>query len=240
MLPRFAQSAAAIKLAIIFGPVISALDDLNMTMNISKNLIALIVPLVGVLLLALLFRPLLKDVFLYAPQEGDIVFQSLPPNELVAAISGITNSPFSHCGLIQKVNDEWMVIESLGDVHYTNLNQWMRRGAGAGVVVYRCAMNSDETVRVMKSASAMLGKKYDLRYDFDDEKIYCSELVYKAFDRGIGVKLGKIDKLGDLNWQPYEKTIVKFENGPAPLAREMITPVAITRDGRLVKVFDSF
>lgn len=211
-----------------------------MTMIKSKNIILLLVPLIGVLLLAILFRPLLKDLIFYDPQEGDIVFQSLPPNELVTAISGITNSPFSHCGLIQRVNGEWMVIESLGDVHCTNLNKWMRRGAGAGVVVYRYVLNSDETVRVMKSASGMLGKKYDLRYDFDDEKIYCSELVYKAFDRGIGVRLGKTDKLGDLNWQPYEKTIVKFEHGPVPLAREMITPVAISRDSRLLKVFDSF
>ena len=34
----------------------------------------------------------------YSPREGDVVFQSLPRGDLVDAIEGITNSPFSHCG----------------------------------------------------------------------------------------------------------------------------------------------
>jgi hypothetical protein len=37
--------------------------------------------------------------------------------------------------------------------------------------------------------------------------IYCSELVYLAYDRGCGIKIGEWEKLGSLNWKPKETFI---------------------------------
>ncbi len=202
--------------------------------------ILFLMPMVMVILLAYVFRTLGKDVFFYEPMRGDLIFQSLPPNELVTAISGITHSHLSHCGLLTKVEGQWMVIESLGTVHLTPLFTWMRRGSGAGIAVYRLPMTEIQVDQVIRSAQEMLGKPYDLKYDFDDEKIYCSELIYRAFERGMELKIGVLDRLGDLNWRPFEKTILKFEEGPVPVDRLMITPVALTKDPRLSKVFDSF
>jgi hypothetical protein len=71
----------------------------------------------------------------------------------------------------------------------------------------------------------------------DEAKIYCSELLWKATRDATGVRLGKIQKLGDLNWRPYEQVMREIENGALPLEREMITPRAVTEDGRLKEVF---
>ncbi len=58
----------------------------------------------------------------------------------------------------------------------------------------------------------------------DDAKIYCSELIYKAFKKAGGGALGITRLLGDLNWKPHEQTIRAITGGQVPLSREMITP----------------
>src|SRR4051812_17861499 len=49
----------------------------------------------------------------YAPQEGDILFQSLPRGPVVRAIEGATHSPYSHCGIVgQDEGGNWIVYEA--------------------------------------------------------------------------------------------------------------------------------
>jgi uncharacterized protein YycO len=43
------------------------------------------------------------------------------------------------------------------------------------------------------------GKPYDLTFEWSDDRIYCSELVWKIYDRGIGIQVGKIKKLRDFD-----------------------------------------
>ena len=79
----------------------------------------------------------------YRPQEGDIVFQSLlktklvPKTELVRTIEGITDSCYSHCGVVVKRDGKWYVNEAIFDVHDTPLFSWIFRGRGARFAVYR-------------------------------------------------------------------------------------------------------
>jgi len=40
----------------------------------------------------------------YAKKEGDLIFQSLPFGELTTVIEGVTDSPYSHVGLVIKKN----------------------------------------------------------------------------------------------------------------------------------------
>ena len=57
----------------------------------------------------------------YLIQEGDILFQSLPKNPVVVAIEGVTESDFSHCGIVVKREDDWHVLEAIGPVKETPL-----------------------------------------------------------------------------------------------------------------------
>lgn len=176
-------------------------------------------------------------IWSYDPQEGDIVFQSLPRADLVDAIEGVSNSPHSHCGMVMRKNGEWVVVEAIGSVRETPLWQWIIRGRGYSREIYRLKDKSGLDVEKLRTALYQFeGRPYDFHYAMGDTEIYCSELVYKAYDRSHGIKIGEIEKLGSLNWKPFEAFIREMENGELPLDRDMITPVALTRSPLLVQV----
>ena len=180
----------------------------------------------------------LAGYYLSDKQEVDIVFQSLPHGELVDAIEGVTQSEWSHCGLLKKVGNKWFVAEALGNVHYTPLQLWIIRGRRSKLEAYRLR-NIPEglTSKIDSGIKRMLGRPYDYHYAPDDSEIYCSELVYKVYDRELNIKVGTWQKLSALNWQPYEDFIRSLEPGKMPLDREMVTPVSITKNSNVYRVY---
>jgi uncharacterized protein YycO len=183
----------------------------------------------------------------YQPQEGDILFQSIiksdmvPQTDMVRLIEGATNSPYSHCGVVVKKKDEWYVCEAMVfGVKEIPLWMWVSRGERAKYDVYRLKddyrQHLPQFLDVLKSH---LDKPYDWRYRMDDESLYCSELVYKAFKESANEELGETVRLGDLDWEPYRETIVKYEKTDPPLDRLIITPAHLSRATQLEKIFSN-
>ncbi|MBI5380589.1 MAG: hypothetical protein HZA31_01690 [Opitutae bacterium] len=194
---------------------------------------------IGLLLTALFFTgcfsKLPRD---YDIREGDILFQSLPRCELVDTIEDATYSSFSHCGIVAKTADELVVIEAIGPVRETPISSWIGQGRGNRFSAYRLAPEFAAKIpAILSAARGYLGKPYDIHYRFDDDRIYCSELIFKAFRTVTGKNLGKVEKLGDLNWKPHEKFIRSIE-GYVPVEREMITPQAMSEAPELTKVYE--
>jgi len=174
----------------------------------------------------------------YAPEECDIIFQSLPHADLVDAIEGITHSPYSHCGVVLKEKGEWIVFESIGHVHGTPLLLWMQRGRGAAIAVYRLKPEYQKHLpEFRKQLLAYEGYNYDYDYKITDNEIYCSELPYQAYLKTTGQPLGKLEKLGDLDWKPYEAFIRSVQGNKLPLDREMITPKSLSEAPQLHEVY---
>jgi len=174
----------------------------------------------------------------YAPRVGDVVFQSLPSGELSRLIEGTTGSPFSHCGVVALDRGRWVVVEAIGPVLETPLERWIRRGRGGRIWAYRLAADKRAAIPAFVAAArSFLGRPYDKRYRMDDERIYCSELVHKAYRRACGQSLGRLVALRDLNWRPHAATIRRLEGGDPPLDREMITPRDLARAAELQPVF---
>lgn len=173
----------------------------------------------------------------YTPQHGDIVFQSLPHMPIIDAIEGCTHSPYSHCGIVVKRDNGWQVLEAIGPVKYTRLEIWISQGRNHAFAVSRLKPAYQPKISAMISAAEkFIGLPYDSQYEMDDRKIYCSELIYKGFKGATGQSLGKIVKLGDLNWQPYAEVIRAIAGDPPPLDREMITPRDLAKAEQLVEV----
>jgi hypothetical protein len=158
----------------------------------------------------------LAGYYISDKKTGDILFQSLPHAELVDAIEGVTNSAWSHCGILVLRDGRWFVAEAIGEVRYTPLCLWIVRGRGSRVDSYRVKNFKDENKdQITAGVEKLLGRSYDFSYAPDDSEIYCSELVYKVYDRQLGIKVGDWEKLGDLNWKPMERFISSNPEGLA-------------------------
>ena len=165
----------------------------------------------------------------YEPKEGDVLFQSLPDApglDIVDAIEGSTESPYSHCGVVVKKDGKWFVLEAMVPVVMeTSFEQWVKRGRGK-FDAYR--LKEEHRERIPDWILAMkkrMGKRYDFRYRMSDEEIYCSELPFDAWQEITGENMGKVVQLGDLKWQKYRKVIQRIEGSETiPVERKMITP----------------
>lgn len=173
----------------------------------------------------------------YLPEEGDVLFQKIGESPLPQAIRIATLSNFSHCGLVLRGRDgSWQVIEAIGPVQETPLQEWLERDHGHFTA---CRLKAAERAAIpawTEASRKYLGRPYDLHFSLNDEAIYCSELVWKAWRDATGKELGHLEKLGDLNWLPATPVILGLE-GHLPLERQMITPVMISRASELERIW---
>jgi hypothetical protein len=174
----------------------------------------------------------------YQPRAGDIIFQSLNGSELGAVIESATKSPFSHCGIVTKQCDAWMVLEAIGPVQEIPLAYWILRGKNMKYDVFRLDDRYQSKIpNIIEHARAYLGRPYDIQYEFDDAKIYCSELIFKAFKQATTEDLGKVVELGTLDWKDHEDFIRRITGGDLPLNRLMITPADLAKAKQLHHVY---
>ncbi len=174
----------------------------------------------------------------FEPHAGDMLFQSLGKNLLTDLIQGSSESPFSHCGMVVGKAGAWQVIEAIGPVRQISLEEWIAQGTGGGFAAFR--LSDEYQVRIpqiVAEARKFLGRPYDSRFRFDDEHIYCSELLFKAFRSATGEPLGRVRQVRELKWEPYRATIEALEGGPVPLERELITPRDLSEAPQLRAIF---
>lgn len=177
----------------------------------------------------------------YEPREGDVVFQALPlDDDLIQAIEGVTESHYSHVGVLLKRNEIWAVIEaSRPGVIYTPFETWKAKGRDGRWAAYRLkGAYLKHIPQFLKDLQQHVGKPYDFKYELSEDKLYCSELVYHAWRSSTGQEMGKLKKVGDLNWKPYSATIEKYNGAPVPVERQVISPIELSKAGQLKKVYD--
>lgn len=136
-------------------------------------------------------------------QEGDLIFQtSLSAQSKPIQLA--TKSQYSHCGVIFKEKEGYFVLEAVQPVKKTQLDKWIARGENKKYVVKRLK-NSNEILSEMallkmkQIGQEFIGKNYDLTFEWTDDKIYCSELIWKIYKRAIGIEIGKLQKLKDFD-----------------------------------------
>ena len=178
----------------------------------------------------------------YTPQDGDIVFHTSRSAQS-QAIQLATGSQYSHMGIVYVTDGEAHVFEAVQPVKATPLNEWIQRGEGGHFVAKRLR-NADtlltkEALKKMHSIGAeMRGKNYDLTFEWSDDRIYCSELVYKIYKRGAGIEVGKLQKLSefDLSNPIVKAKLVERYGTKIPLDEPVISPGAIFTDTNLMEV----
>ncbi|MFC1855258.1 YiiX/YebB-like N1pC/P60 family cysteine hydrolase [Thermodesulfobacteriota bacterium] len=182
-----------------------------------------------------------QDDFFSALKTGDVIFQKLP-SELSRVISEVTKSELSHCGMIIRTDDKTLkVIEAVGPVRIIPIDDFINNGIDKKFAVIRLKdVSAIDFDAVVDESKKFLNRPYDFQYRFDDEYIYCSELVYKAYLNAENIKIAKVVKLKELNYKDNIPFIKSLTGGDVPLEREMVTPVDLYNSNKFEKLFSNF
>jgi hypothetical protein len=167
------------------------------------------------------------------PRDGDVIFQTSLSSQSLA-IQKATRSKYSHMGVVFVRDGRPFVLEAAGTVRFTPLGEWIARGQGGRYVIKRLRGADErltpaalETMR--RVAARFLGKPYDLYFEWSDDRICCSELVWKIYDEALGEQVGRLQRLRDFDLSdPVVRATMRERYGDAPpLDEVVIAPAAM-------------
>ena len=179
-------------------------------------------------------------------QNGDIIFQSSQSKQC-EAVKIATNSKFSHCGIIYIENGKTYVYEAVQPVKMTLFEDWISHGKDSKYVVQRLK-NADkiltkEAIDKMKTYGKTFNNKdYDVYFEWSDEKMYCSELVWKIYKNGAGIELCGLESLKSFTLEhELVKEILKERYGnKIPLDEKVVAPSQLVDSPLLETVLDTY
>jgi hypothetical protein len=173
-------------------------------------------------------------------REGDIVFSGSEQGQGEAIIAA-TGSPYTHCGIVFRKAGKLMVLEAVQPVGVVSLEEFRSRGKPGTFLARRLKTPlTPEKYRQARSwAEAQVGKNYDVRFLWDDGKLYCSELVWKIYHHA-GVELCEPRRFRDYDLEkPSVRKIIKERFGSPdhiPLDEKVIAPSDLAGSTLLVDV----
>ena len=136
-------------------------------------------------------------------KEGDLLFQDLDSSPLCEAIesvtSGYNNYNISHIGFVINVNDELKVLEAIPPkVKLTDLDTFLFRSTDSNNNPKVFVGRLDEKFQnIIPAAADYCLSKLEFDYDefflINNNKYYCSELIYESFENNNIFKLEKMN-----------------------------------------------
>ncbi|TAH28841.1 MAG: YiiX family permuted papain-like enzyme [Cytophagales bacterium] len=175
-------------------------------------------------------------------QNGDIIFQ-ISLSGQGKAIQLATKSNYTHCGLIVEKNNQFYVFEAETHVKAIRLKKWIERGKNQHFVVKRLK-NAEKILtktmieNITKQILKYNEKRYDIYFSWSDEAMYCSELVWKIYQKATGIEVGNLQKLKDFDLTSNEvkqKLKERYGNN-IPLEEKVISPESIFKSDKLEEI----
>lgn len=182
-------------------------------------------------------------------QVGDFLFQDLDSSPLCEAIESVTpgynNGNFSHIGIIIKGGDpilqnidskfeekyfynlqqDYRVLEAIpAEVTTTRIDSFLNNSldslSNPKVIVGRLKVEYRYLIKdAIRFLNGKIGVKYDDEFLLNNEKYYCSELIYEAFKKEDIFELAPMNFMNKENkimpiWQNYyDKLNMKVPQG---------------------------
>ena len=144
-------------------------------------------------------------------QNGDLIFVGAQTEELSGAINRVTKindeTNFDHVGLIEKTADSIFVLHAapMGgsqreEIHHFYTSQSEKKNK---IVIYRLKNEYQSTIsHATTKAKTMLGKPYNWLYILNDDELYCSDFIERAF------RDDKVFELIPMNFKNKETGII--------------------------------
>lgn len=189
-------------------------------------------------------------------KSGDLIFQTSIDRQSPAIIFA-THSLYTHIGIIEQRADGYYVIEAAEPVRETPLGNYISRGWGEYITILRYPDLSDmQRKAIIQQAKTYLGRHYNFVFYMKSDSIYCSELPYLVF-KSLHIPLGSEQKISNLSVNnPIVHRLFEARWTFHPLCREnrmdyescwqavleqpIVTPVNISQDSHLQKLFDNY
>lgn len=182
-------------------------------------------------------------------KDGDILFQYFT-GDLSLVIEEVQKTQWTHVGIMFKEKDGWYVYEAVGPVVKTPLRDFLRETRDQKVSLTR--VHSDlvdfskrsNVTALKKSFKPYEGIDYDYLFQWSDDVIYCSELVYKMFHSTFGIEIGAVQKVGELDLsgplaQQLVAQLIEYVDPETYLEEPIVTPGSQILDSDLSVVYDS-
>jgi len=189
----------------------------------------------------LLFFAIISSPFGFSQsfQDGDLIFQHSVSIQSTA-VQLATSSYYSHCGIIFYLNGEPYVFEAIEPVGVRTLEDWINSGEDQNYAVYRLknrSLNATELSTMKSYLKNQLDKHYDLGFNWSDKEMYCSELVFKAYQQ-IGITLCPTQALGSfrLDHPKVKRILTQRYGNNIPYDEPMVSPGQLSDSKLLYKV----
>lgn len=176
-------------------------------------------------------------------KSGDLIFQSSNAGQ-GKAIQLATKSPYSHVGIIFEHDNGLFVIEAVQPVKITPLQSFINRTANKKYVVKRLKnaddiLTAEKVIEMKNWANEYLGKDYDLFFEWSNERIYCSELVWKMYHENTGIEIGELQTLQsfDLSNPIVQQKMKERYGNDVPMDELVISPGTMFESELLEKVY---
>lgn len=182
-------------------------------------------------------------------KDGDVIFQYFT-GDLSLVIEEVQKTQWTHVGILFKEKSGWYVYEAVGPVVKTPLRDFLRQTRDQKVAVTRVKSEVvDLSVRsnvkaLKKSFQPFEDIEYDFLFQWSDDFIYCSELVYKMFKQTFDVEIGTVHKVGDLDLSgPLAAQLVdqllEYVDEETYLEESIVVPGSQITDSDLQVVYES-
>lgn len=151
-------------------------------------------------------------------KEGDIIFQETRSQQS-KALKLATKSRYTHVGIIFKKRNRLYVLEAVQPVRITGFNTFIRRGVNRHFIIKRLKkadelLTETNILKMKKYSRNFLGKNYDIYFEWSNNRIYCSELVWKIYKKVLNVELGELQTLKDFDLShPHVKRLMRRRYG---------------------------
>lgn len=175
-------------------------------------------------------------------KNGDIIFQTSRSSQS-QAIQLATNSKYSHMGIIYENDDHFFVYEAVQPVKLTPLKEWINRGENGHYVIKRLK-NADQILThavltdMKRMGEQFKGKPYDIYFEWSDDRIYCSELVWKIYKQAADIEIGELEQLSDFDLtNEIVRAKMKERYGSnIPMGEKVISPAAMFNSKKLITI----
>lgn len=176
----------------------------------------------------------------YDLREGDILFQGNPGTQS-DAVRAATRSPYTHCGVVVEIDGTLAVFEAVHPVRITPLAEFVARSLPGTFHARRLNqdLDPDWVAKARQWATGQINKPYDVLFAWNDDSIYCSELVWKLYQAG-GIELCKTRPFRDYDLDaPAVKKIIDQRYGGKhrlPLDEPAVAPSDLAASPYLIEV----